>query len=342
MKSMVFRSIGFQILFLIFIGAGVTQAQPPAEKADAARSIAANQALPAPVDPVVVTVGDQKITAGEFERLFGSLPATQQRQFQGPAGRRDFVDYLVRLLTLASAAEKEKLERDPRLASQLRLTRLQVLAFGEQQAILNRASVSEEEIQKFYNQNKDRFLQLHLLHISVPFATAELTAEDTRRIRKEMDDLRQRAMKGEDFSQLARAYSKDSDVAKGGDLGFIGRGKFGETVDNLVFRLKPGQVSSVIETPGALHIFKVLDGRPQPLADACEAIVEILKNQMLQFSVPALVREARLELNEAYFNDPSAAPIGSMPITVDVMKNGKVVGKSVQTLTLASPAEKKK
>ncbi|MDD5543424.1 MAG: peptidylprolyl isomerase [Acidobacteriia bacterium] len=278
-------------------------------------------------DPIVLRVGTRVVTASEFNRLMSVVPPDQQRQYQGPGGRQAFANYLIQLLALSQAAEKEKLDHNPMVTSQMELGRLQLLAFAEQKAILDRATVTEDQIQKFYNTNQSRFVELHLLHISVPFSK-EGSSQESEHTRQTMQQLHDRAVAGADFGRLAQEYSKDSDAALGGDLGFMGRGKLGEAVDNVIFQLQPGQVSPIVETPGSMHIFKAIGRRPQPLTGAREAIVEILKNQMLQMSVPSLVTEMKPALNLDFFK----APALEIPAGVKILKDGRVVKEEQTTV----------
>lgn len=321
------------MVFIVPLLAGLSWGQQSSSpSATASNQNRANLSLES--DPVVLKVGTRVITANEFNRLMSVVPVDQQRQYQGPGGRQAFARYLVQMLALSQAAEKEKLDSNPVVQSQMELGRLQLLAFAEQRAILDRTTVTDEQVQNFYAKNQSQFFQLHLLHISVPFSQ-DAKPQGSDRTRQEMQQLRDRAVGGADFGKLAQEYSKDSDAAVGGDLGFMGRGKLGEAVDNIVFQLKPGQVSSVFETPGSIHLFKAIGKRPQPLAEAREAIVEILKNQMLQMSVPSLITEMKPALNLDFFKEP---PL-ELPADVKLMNDGKVV-KEKHTVVKGSETKK--
>lgn len=69
--------------------------------------------------------------------------------------------------------------------------------------------------------------------------------------------LRERAASGGDFAALARQHSKDGSAQQGGDLGFFGRGSMVAPFEEAAFKLEPGQVSDVVETPYGLHIIKL-------------------------------------------------------------------------------------
>ncbi len=333
----------WSVLFLtvlIFTGAGLSRgAQDPARDSTPAKTDQPPQKVESQTDPVVISLDDQRIKASEFKQILSHLPLQQRSQYDGPGGARAFAEYLGQILVLSRGAEQENLDRNPDTAVQLKFARAQVLAIAEQQAILNRVWVSDEEVKKYYDQNQNQFVQLHLLHISL-----RLTGSDVQqgtRIRKGLEEVRQRAMKGEDFRALAREFSKDSDARAGGDLGFRGKGRFGEAVDSVVFRLKPGEISDVFEAPGAIHLFKALEERPQPLAEARGVIVETLKGRILQASIASLVHEVRPSVNEEYFAREGGNASAGMPMTVQIEKNGKPVG-GPKVISPSSPTKEKK
>lgn len=63
-----------------------------------------------------------------------------------------------------------------------------------------------------------------------------------------------RAKAGEDFAELANTYSDDGGGEGGGDLGFFGRGRMVRPFEDAAFRLRPGQISGIVETQYGYHI----------------------------------------------------------------------------------------
>ncbi len=62
---------------------------------------------------------------------------------------------------------------------------------------------------------------------------------------------------GGDFNELAKQHSLDqASGAKGGDLGQFGRGDLRPEFEEIVFRLKVGEVSGVVKTDLGYHIIK--------------------------------------------------------------------------------------
>ena len=105
-----------------------------------------------------------------------------------------------------------------------------------------------------------------LPEIEAQYEVAEITIQPTiseeerDRVRTELAELRERILKGEKFSMLARLYSQDpGSAAKGGELGFFGRGTMVSEFEAAAFALKPGEVSPIIETQYGFHILQLVE-----------------------------------------------------------------------------------
>lgn len=161
-------------------------------------------------------------------------------------------------------------------------------------------------------------------------------------MRRGLEAVRQRALKGEDFRALAREFSKDSDAQQGGDLGFLARGNLSDAMDSVVFRLKPGEISEVFDAPASIHLFKALEERPQPASEARPVIAEILRNRMLQAALSSLMHEVQPSVNEQYFAREGERLSSDSPITVQVGKDGKPLSNTLSITPPSSAGEKKK
>ncbi|MDD2717466.1 MAG: peptidylprolyl isomerase [Candidatus Wallbacteria bacterium] len=117
-------------------------------------------------------------------------------------------------------------------------------------------------------------------------------------LKKQAEEIRQSAVKGEDFAQLAMKFSNAKTASKGGDLGFFYRGRqpdgfndqiikdeimdgksLDQAIEGVVFKLGTEEISTVIEGVHGIHVFKILereDKKPMPFAAVDKKVQEKL------------------------------------------------------------------
>lgn len=101
----------------------------------------------------------------------------------------------------------------------------------------------------------------HTRHILVRFAGARNAGPEIRRSRDEARalavEIRRRALEpGADFAALARETSEDGSAERGGDMGWLGRGRLTPSYEAAAFALPVGGVSEPVESPFGFHVIQ--------------------------------------------------------------------------------------
>jgi peptidyl-prolyl cis-trans isomerase SurA len=106
-------------------------------------------------------------------------------------------------------------------------------------------------------------VQTRLRHILI--RTNEVVSESEAR--RKLLDLRERIVKGgEDFGELARAYSDDGTAARGGELDWVYPGDTVPEFEHAYQNLKVGEVSEPVRTPFGYHLIQVLERRSSSMS----------------------------------------------------------------------------
>lgn len=117
--------------------------------------------------------------------------------------------------------------------------------------------VSSGEVKRFYEANADSLPEkpagVRLAHILFGTQPGRATLDS---LFEYANLIRQKALEGEDFILLAKAYSDDPSGTEGGDLGWFSRGEMVPEFEAAAFSLQPGQISEVVETQFGFHIIK--------------------------------------------------------------------------------------
>lgn len=118
--------------------------------------------------------------------------------------------------------------------------------------------VTEDEIRAFFESNRERLGQRpatvsfqQVIVRPVPSDSARQNALRT------MEQVVRELGEGADFEVLARRYGMDPTRERGGDLGWFRQGQMVREFDRVVFSMRPGEVSPVVETEFGFHLIRL-------------------------------------------------------------------------------------
>jgi parvulin-like peptidyl-prolyl isomerase len=129
-----------------------------------------------------------------------------------------------------------------------------------EQEVRAKIVIPDADIQAFYDAHKDDFtitkerLKLAQILVSLP---AKPTPAQVSAAQKKAALIRARALKGDDFGDLARVYSDDDSKSNGGELGWFAPGDINDQILAAVKPLKPGDVSQPVRTSHGIHLIKL-------------------------------------------------------------------------------------
>ena len=139
-----------------------------------------------------------------------------------------------------------------------------------QERIAGDAEPSDEEVQKFYDDNKATFTQ--------PAQRCMRHILFTKDQEGKAEDVKEQLQDGGDFAKLAEENSQDPGSAeKGGDLGCLGKGKTVPPFEKAAFAAEKGEIVGPVETEFGFHLIEVTEIREeqtQPLKDVEAQITE--------------------------------------------------------------------
>jgi peptidyl-prolyl cis-trans isomerase SurA len=132
-----------------------------------------------------------------------------------------------------------------------------------QRDVISRINISPRELEQFMARQQnapDQNAEYNVSHIliSVPVTASPEQVEDRETRAREVYG---KARGGEDFAQLAVAYSESSTNIEGGSLGWRRGSQLPSILADLVAKMKPGDISEPIRTPSGFHIFKLNEVR---------------------------------------------------------------------------------
>ncbi len=270
---------------------------------------------------VLAEVNGSVITTADYNKELEALPPYLKPMAETPEGKKELLDTMIVRELILQQAEKDGIDKSQAVADKLADLKKRVIveAFLKKK-VEEEAKISDKELQDFYNKNKDKFKtgeQVRASHILVK------TEPEAQEILKELKA-------GGNFEELAKKHSIDAAAAKGGDLGWFGKGAMLPDFEKAVFGLKEGAISGIVKTKFGYHIIKLTGKRPAGLRPFDE-VKEQLKAAILPEKQQEVFKKLKDDLKKS----------AKLTIKEDVLKtlDGGKAGGETQPLP-AEPAQK--
>ncbi|RPJ06519.1 MAG: hypothetical protein EHM36_06855, partial [Deltaproteobacteria bacterium] len=296
----------------------------PAQKAEKAPDKIMPADKPEKVPDVVAKVNGKKITGKEYQKAYAELLGPMMGQSKGalpPDHKEKFKSAVVERLIIAELliqkaeqskvpvkssdvdAELENIKKrmgspenykkaletngikENELKGKIRQSLL-IKALIDRD-IASKVTVTSQEAKTYYDSHPDEFkvperVRARHIIVLVPDKSAAKAKEEAM---AKIKEAQKQINKGEDFAEVAKKFSQDGAAQKGGDLGYFTQGQMVPEFEKVAFSLKPGKVSSIVETKFGYHLIKVEDHQKpttQGFPDVEKRLIENLKSQKTQ------------------------------------------------------------
>ncbi len=248
---------------------------------------------PAPLPDPIALVNGTTIS----KVLYESYAQQRQAQAQGQLGdintpevRRVLADELVVQELLLQEAQKQKLDQDAQLITQLELVRRNLLATAAVRKLLEQQAPDETVVKAEYEKaiagmaNNTEYKARHIL----------VDSEDKAKA------LIEEIKGGTDFAELAKTHSSDSSSASGGDLGWFGSSMMVKPFADAVAKLEKGaSTQEPVQSQFGWHVIMLDDTRattPPSLEELRPQISQMLQGQTINNYLSKLREDAKVEM----------------------------------------------
>ena len=250
--------------------------------------LAAGTAWAQPVDPVVATIGQEKLTQSALEALFDALEPEERGSYPGPRVEqlRAFLAEYVRREPFVRDAAAQGMEDSPSVEAARALARSRTLYQEYLERTVLPTQFSDEQVDEAYLRHRERFLRpgfVRIQQITVQVGAAPnlsnpdrddaISEADVRAKRAAIDEALET---GEDFGTLAGLRSEDRFAPDDGRLPWLNPEQLPETFRFQIEAVENGNPSPWFQSPYGWHRIVVLEREPGGLIPLDEVRTEVL------------------------------------------------------------------
>ncbi|PKM50914.1 MAG: peptidylprolyl isomerase [Firmicutes bacterium HGW-Firmicutes-7] len=196
---------------------------------------------------VIAKVGNIEITKQHMINIIRSLPQQQAMEVSTQAGAKRLLDEMIAGELLYLDALDHNVQEEDEFKTTLEEATHGLLQRYAIQKLLQNITATDEEVQLYYEKNKNKFIssdQLKARHILVE------KESEAKKIKGEIEG-------GLDFSEAAQKYSTCPSKEKGGDLGLFEKGRMVPEFEEVAFALEVGELSDLVKTSFGYHLIMV-------------------------------------------------------------------------------------
>lgn len=252
---------------------------------------------------LLAEIGEMKITDDDLEARIKSLPSMYQDRFKSEKQRMAFLSKIVEMQVLAMAAKDEKMDDDVSVRMRMDDAVSGILAQEYmKRRFSDRKDISEEDIKKYYDEHLSEFTKpasVKVNHILIKL-DPKAKEKDASEVFARAKEIRAKLDAGADFAKLAAEYSDDEKTKKkGGDLGFVTKGRMSADFSKAAFSLKEGEISEPVKTPLGYHIIKAGEKKAEEIL-ALGAVKKKIESRMRSTMKRELMEREVTRLKEKY------------------------------------------
>jgi len=256
---------------------------------------AADQEL---LDRVVAVVNDEVITQAELDNFLRPVYMEYSKQYRGAElqqaiqeARQKILNQMIEDKLVAQEAVREgievkeedvekeleefkkKMEKPGELDMMLekegmnmktlreRLRKQAMIRQLQDREIRAKVVVSPIEVEEFYKQNPEKFMQKERVRVRSLTINkgqeARAKGIPDEKAKREIKTLYEKVKMNGKFEEIVREFSEDSHAKEEGAGEWIEKGAMIESVDAAIFKTPVGQLTGIVETPIGYHVFRI-------------------------------------------------------------------------------------
>jgi len=245
-------------------------------------------------DRVVARVGSEKLTESYVGEKLTEISPNARQYLTTKPGRKQFLDILIHEKLLELAAKKSAVAKSEDYKARIKQMETEMKAklaeykdftltkMWVEDLRSKELKVTEEELDQYYQQYPYKIVVDHII-----LESSEEAESTIKRIKS-----------GADFTKMAKEHSLDNENIR---LPPVMYGEFIPELEDMAFKMRPGEVQGVVKTSLGYHILKKISQEKANPLEAKERIRRILEKKKFDAYLNEFQAKIKVEvLDENY------------------------------------------
>lgn len=239
---------------------------------------------------VLAVVAGNEITQEDLEDIINKYPEDRRMYLNTERGRKELLEQTIAFELFNKFGNEIGLDNTDEYKNTLNSLAKELLTQMSVQKILSDVTVTEEEVKKFYEDNKEQFMDKETVSAKHILVESE---EAAKKIKEEIDN------GSISFEDAAAKYSSCPSKEEGGNLGEFGRGMMVPEFENMAFSSEVGKVTDPVQTQFGYHLILV-EKKNEPKEKSFDEVKDMVANQLMQQAQQKKYVDMVLELESKY------------------------------------------
>lgn len=239
---------------------------------------------------VLAVAAGNEITEKDLNAIIARYPQERRAAFQNEQAKKQLVEQLISFELMNKFGKELKLDETQEYKDAIESISKEVMTSMAINKILSDIKVTDEEVRKYYDENKEAFetpATVSAKHILVA------TEDEAKSIKEEIEN-------GTiSFTDAAMKYSTCPSKEQGGALGEFSRGMMVPEFEDAAFNAEIGVVTEPVKTQFGYHLITV-DSKNDASTKSFEEVKDAVLHQLIQERQHEKYDEMLKELEDKY------------------------------------------
>lgn len=220
---------------------------------------------------VLVTVAGREITDKDIDVIISRYPEEQKAMFKSEEARAAILEQVIGFELVYNYGKEQKVDQTEAYKFQIEQLKKEILIQTTFSELIDKVKVSEEEVKKYYEENKEEFEEPAMV------SAKHILLKDSGKAA----ELKAKIVSGEmTFEEAAKANSHCPSKEQGGNLGEFSKGMMVPEFEKVAFEIAVGEVSDPVETQFGYHLIKV-ENKKDAATKVFEDVKETIESKLL-------------------------------------------------------------